>query len=714
MVKHYFLISCLVALIFLIFKNWLSFYPLASGDWSYFYPSSLSSFKYIPQAWDTYQNTGLGGSNLYTLGLVWYFCASSHLLFETFHIHWEVIEKLVWFLPMVIISTLSSLVFAKSIIKNNFYFFAPFIFLLNTYILMVVGGGQMGVAVAYSVVPLVILAFVNLIDSVSTEEKKPTFNIYRFRLSLICGITLAVLLLFDIRVTYISLLAVVLYFIFSLFFYKKIKNTREIFTLCILIYVIPFLVTVFLHLFWILPAIVYRADPITSSGVQFSSTGAVNFFSFANLEQSVSLLHPNWPENIFGKVGFMKPEFLLLPILAYSIFLFKVPNLKSREKKPITVFNRCIVENQLDKKYIYFAILGLIGAFFAKGSTEPFGGIYTWFFEHVPGFVMFRDPTKWYILTVISYTILIPTGIAYLFYFLKSIQGPFYKLKLLNKLEFVRVEIVFLLGCIFFFLFVIRPALMGELNGTFKYRSLPYEYIKLENYIASQPSFYRILWIPQFQKYGTNYALHRSISGKEFFNVQQLRIIVNKLNEPKTQQLLKESSVKYVVVPDDVEGEIFLEDRKYNKKLYEKTISDLRKNKWLKEILGFGKIKVFETKNYYDHFFSLSKNFKLDTIYENQSDYVLHVENVKKGERIVFSEQFNGQWNMINNTHQIHSEKYKLFNSFILPQSGSYDIQIVFSPQKFVSIGFYISVSVFLLIVSWLAFSIKRKKLFHI
>ena len=36
---------------------------------------------------------------------------------------------------------------------------------------------------------------------------------------------------------------------------------------------------------------------------------------------ALSLLHPNWPENLFGKVYFLQPEFLILPILAFSAFL---------------------------------------------------------------------------------------------------------------------------------------------------------------------------------------------------------------------------------------------------------------------------------------------------------------------------------------------------------------------------------------------------------
>ncbi|MEK9184848.1 MAG: hypothetical protein AAB866_01630, partial [Patescibacteria group bacterium] len=44
----------------------------------------------------------------------------------------------------------------------------------------------------------------------------------------------------------------------------------------------------------------------------------------------------------------------------------------------------------------------------AKQPFPPFGQINVWLFQHFPGMIMFRDPTKWYVLTAVSYAILIP------------------------------------------------------------------------------------------------------------------------------------------------------------------------------------------------------------------------------------------------------------------------------------------------------------------
>ena len=45
-----------------------------------------------------------------------------------------------------------------------------------------------------------------------------------------------------------------------------------------------------------------------------------------------------------------------------------------------------------DKNVISFALLGLIGVFLSKGTNPPFGGIFGFFFDHVPGFVLYREP----------------------------------------------------------------------------------------------------------------------------------------------------------------------------------------------------------------------------------------------------------------------------------------------------------------------------------
>ncbi|PJE67859.1 hypothetical protein COU95_00040, partial [Candidatus Shapirobacteria bacterium CG10_big_fil_rev_8_21_14_0_10_40_9] len=127
------------------------------------------------------------------------------------------------------------------------------------------------------------------------------------------GVALAVQVCFEPRIAYIALLAIGIYLLFQLFncelrIANLIKNLG-----------ISFAITGLLHFYWILPTILLR-KPSFEPGL--AKAGWVEFLSFADFSNSLSLLHPNWSENIFGKTYFFRPEFLILPILAFSSLLF--------------------------------------------------------------------------------------------------------------------------------------------------------------------------------------------------------------------------------------------------------------------------------------------------------------------------------------------------------------------------------------------------------
>ncbi len=58
-----------------------------------------------------------------------------------------------------------------------------------------------------------------------------------------------------------------------------------------------------------------------------TNPGMLHFLSFADFSHTLAFLHPNWPENLFGKVYFLQPEFLLLPVIAFSALFFVKPNI---------------------------------------------------------------------------------------------------------------------------------------------------------------------------------------------------------------------------------------------------------------------------------------------------------------------------------------------------------------------------------------------------
>ncbi|MBI2033157.1 MAG: hypothetical protein HYT10_01690 [Candidatus Levybacteria bacterium] len=414
-------------------------------------------------------------------------------------------------------------------------------------------------------------------------------------------------------------------------------------------------------------------------GSEYVTTNAVQYLSFATFEQGFSLLHPYWPENIFGKVGFMKPEFLLLAVIAYTSFIFSP------------------FKNSHTRRYIlFFAILGLIGSFLAKGANEPFGNIYVWLFQHFPGFMMFRDPTKWYTLIAVSYSVLIPFSIKSIFDLLnnqpKSTFSRVIAFNIKSKVLSLNIQNIFLIGVLLYLLFLIKPALFGELRGTFIPHTIPDEYIKLEGFLSSQPQFFRTFWVPTVGRYGLRSEQYPAVSAQEYFRIYDKGQLLKKLKENGIEKKLQELSVKYLIVPYDSEGEIFLNDRKYDNRQYVKTIKEIEKISWLKRVASFRQIGVFELNDAKTHFFS-PQNRDLSFTYRNPTEYIVYVKNAKKNDLIVFSESFDSHWVANIGGNLIQSDPYnKLFNSFRLPKDGSYTFMVYYAPQKFVNIGLVVSI----------------------
>lgn len=697
---RYFVSIIIILIILLIYKGWFLFNPLSAGDWGFFYNSSLKEFSVNPSSWNSVFNSGLGGSNLIILGLFFYFSSTIYLLFNFFKFDWLVIERIAWFWPFLIISILSSYFLFKKLFSDKFALLSSFIFLFNTYILMIVGGGQMGIAMAYSIAPLALASFIKVTDVVLSSSRNIKYQISNIKYAIIAGLLLSILVMFDLRIAYVMLFALVIYFLFNI---KQLifgKDLKEIVVNISYIFIIPFAVSGLLHTFWILPLLFFHQNPAQSFGAVYTSVEAVKFFSFAKFENSLGLLHPNWPENIFGKTGFLKPEFLMLPILAYSS-LFFISKIKEQRTKSYILF---------------FASLGLIGTFLAKGASEPFGEIYLWMFNHVPGFIMFRDPTKWYTLVAISYSILIPFSVWKIYEWLKSQLSAKGGSSFGRKIQKF-IPNIFLILTSLFLILLIRPALLGQLTGTFKPTSIPNDYIKLEKFLSSQNSFSRTLWIPTTQRFGFYSNLHPAIPANDFFKTSGYSNVLQNIRIDKTKNLLQESAVKYVIVPYDSQGEIFLKDRKYNNDTYQKTINEIKQIPYLKQVSGFGKIAVFEISNPKDHFWTTSQNLNLKYKYVSPAEYKLEVKNARKGDVIVFSENYDASWMARDSDTKFYdwpsligSDPYeRRFNSFTLRKGGDYSMVLYYYPQILVNIGMAISGSTLVLILSVLIYLRKKK-----
>lgn len=372
-------------LVIITFGFLFSSNPIIGGDYVPIKSETLNLFANT-YGWCSYITTG-GNCIPITLHYVPMGWLMEFLSFATGN-NFLLVEKLVWWIPFFVFSFISIILLFKKIFPSNpLWFIPPLIFIWNSYILMILGGGQIaGIALAYGFMPLLFYLFLNLFEGISNGKTLKQIS-YLFALYILA---LGIEAVFDTRILYIFLSGTMLYLFVDFIFNKK--NFTSFIKNVVLTIFVPSLGLVFLHAFWILPSVIVGQNPLQQLGNAYSTIGAAKFFSFATFENAISLLHPNWPENLFGKTYFMRLEFLVLPILAFSSLFFLSTKDKSKSSQYV----------------LFFALLALVASFLAKGANEPFGNLYLWMFENIPGFQVFRDATKWYVLIAISYSLLIP------------------------------------------------------------------------------------------------------------------------------------------------------------------------------------------------------------------------------------------------------------------------------------------------------------------
>ena len=580
----------------------------STGDLPLYFLKQIQELSIYPYIWSSINGNGFGQNVSFILGFKLFFAFLSKFLLEILNLRWEIAEK-VFFIPVFfILSFLAAYLFSKLFFEDRILrVISGIIYATNTYALMLVSGGQFGVYFAYAFSPIVLWSFFK-------EKVNPITS----------GLIFGFLLLLDPRIAGIVLISI---FLFSIF---QKRSIRPILT--------SFLIGILLNSFWILPFLIYREITLSAA---YTNTGIISFLSVAKIEDTMSLLHPNWPENIFGKVYFMRPEFIILPIVAFASLVF----LKNRKSE---------IVNHIS----FFVLLALLGLFLAKGVNPPLGFIYQWLADHVPGFIIYRDPLKFYLLIATGFSLLIPFSI-------KLLSNKF-PIKILGLAVFV-----------IWFLLIRQLFILGP-NGVFKPRAVNPDYYSLNKLLSKDEQFYRTLWVPQVSRFGYISNTHPAIPGNNYFAKYDLEKLLANFKDKNIPDFLSNRSIKYLIVPADDYGEIFQKDWKYDNAKYQKAVSVISKLPYVQEVSGFNKLKIYKVNNK-EHFWTGSKITNLYFKYLNPTKYEIRVNSARKGEILVFSESYSPNWTLIYKDQKIKSKPYdKDLNSFILPENGNYTFEILF------------------------------------
>lgn len=647
MIKNRTSISVVIVFVISIYHAWFINAEIIGGDWPYFHQDYLNGLSLYPYIWSPFLGNGVGGINP-LLGL-YMFSASLIVPFVNWlGLSWIMVYKVGWFGLFLFLCVFSvwRLLTVLSFHKNEWaLLLGSVVYTTNTYVLMIASGGQMGIALSYSLAPLVLATFISFIQKL--QQEKPKQIIFSIVSS---SFIFSIQLMIDARIAYVTAIGLGLcYLVFLLL--KKIRFVYSISYLAIFV-----IIASGLNSYWLLPLYFVGSNGLDQFSSVFSSAEGVRFFSFATFENTISLLHPNWPENIFGMTQIMTFEYLVIPLIAFSCLLF--PN-------GIRV-----------KKYLsFFCILALGGAFLAKGANDPFGGIYIWMTDHIPGFIMFRDPTKFYVLIALSYTLLIP-------YSFEKISQRVNKRRLSN-----RYLVIILL---FIWIILIRQSVMGELRGTFVSREVPSEYTELNTLITRSPEFSRVLWVPRQQRFSYYSLDHIAVEAEPLFQATNSAELKQALEKTDTIDRLSNLSIEYVVVPYDSLGELFLTDRTYDPTKRAEWENTLDKFPWLAKIQE-GPLTIYKTSSYKDKIW-LESNEHLTYKRLAPDKYAVEFTTENPTE-LNFSENFHDGWIFSTNKGIINAQKtaYGL-NKFEITKPGYYSGTVYFLPQRFVTYGMMVSI----------------------
>lgn len=567
------------------------FSALTSGDWGYWSDQVISQLYFSYGSWINFFDFGSVNIqvsfNAFTL--IW-------SLLTNLGFSYDLAMKVTFLIPIAILGFISPFLLLRKMVKNEFIAFIVALFYGTTTHFLVRQTAHLPIAFVYAVTPLVFYFFILALEK--SEPKNWLKFILLFWVS-IC---------YEVRISYIVLFLLGAYF---LTFY--IQNIRKIWKMFFMVGVL----ISGLSFFWIFPTLF---GSLSESIVETANRGIFGNNLF-DLQNALTLSEPSWtggePDNNFVK-QYVFWYFWFLPGIAFSAFFFKFGHCKYR------------------KEILFFGIISLVGIFLTKQSDVPLSMAYQWLYEHFPGFNLFREASKFYLVTAFGYAGLIGFSLLVL---------KEQKEKILSKYLFFAFSSV--IGIVAFM--NLTPLITGEVQTMFVPRHIPSDYEVLKKFILSQSDYFRTFWVPESSRWGIYTNIFPKVSGagivgskwKNFFenkNQDEKLIqknIMNVFQSRFSNDLFDISSIKYVIVPiQDIanDDDFFIYyGEKENPNIREWYIAELDKIKWLEKIdIGTKELAVYENENYKPSIFAFGSLTGWDSLESIEEKYTLITDQLGK------------------------------------------------------------------------------------
>ena len=549
------------------------------GDWSYHSAQRLRGFVGLPFIWDP--ASGLG--TLFLEPLHWFPQSLLWGLLTGLNVSFAWSTRIVWLFPTVIFTALSAYYLGKTLFSNReAACVTAAVYSLNTAFLGR-AFGHMTIATSIGLAPLVIAL---LLRSKRTRG---------LRYPVLAGLALWLQCSYDLRIGYLTiLLAIVGWLVVSL---GSLRRGREgildgvrwggYLSLALLVFVCT-------NLYWLLPTALGSGGGLQAPG-NLAESWWIKVLSFNGPVHAITLHNIGWPGRAFQEIGWataINPFYLLFPLLGFGAAVAALRRKRrSRNWAPIALGGVTLV---------------LAGVFLVSGANFPDGGrIYTWLFENLPGFNMFRDPDKMFLFVVLGYSILFGLLACMLTdWALRSRRMPCSSRSWSRSIP---AAILVVMLCL-----LILPAFTLSLGAASRPVQEPSGYLEMAESLELDRAYYRTFWFPDVQRFAPMSGNHPALSADELFGDQLAALSVTEdtlsaIKSPLLPGLLDGMTVGGIVVPEDADDFDYQLYRKYStpelamgKSEFEELAADVPGNTGE---TSFGESTVFKRSDQEGHFY---------------------------------------------------------------------------------------------------------------
>jgi len=577
--------------------------------------------------------------------------------------------RIIYLYPIIFLAPLAIYLYSRKFLLHNIsVFLASIVYLFNTYTLILQAAGVlMLVANIFSV-------FTLLFQYKFIFEKRSPVN---FIIMVFFAFLVSV---YDFRIFYILVGLTSLY---ALYTFLVLKIDKKIF-----LYHILFVFLVFvLNSHWLLTII--SLNQFNDNAIFSRSIFGSQYFDVLS---AITLFHRFWTGG--EPAAFINQDIViymwLIPIFAILGYYF----------------------SKNHNKY-FFIILLIVGVFLTKQEGIPFKNVYKVLYSSLPGFNAFREASKFYFISVISYSILIGFFCDFIYRY--------------RRIGISRKIIVYIL---IFVIFIIntKPLLDKSFGTLFAERNIPNDYVIFNNWYKSIDKGHRVLWVPVNSKWGLYSNTSPAITlayldtanqdlkwRDDYDNFQNHNSVISDLLAQKfSPNLIENSNIKYIVLPleDNANDDNFFGNYHNDRKYYYSVLKSLS---YVREIdIGAEEIKVFEAKSVINKIYGINNEVSYE--YITPFLYRVYLDKNNKDNEIVFSEAYDASWGLyyddksrftnckylnclfeilrmkkIEADHQVYFPNINYFsvNSDISSENNT--VLLFYKPQKIYMIGLIIA-----------------------